>query len=84
VKLLLILLILYVFYRLFLRFLPGLIRLGMKGVLKKGGESRQGEAHDMAPCSRCGTYMSRDLALAQSGEYYCSEKCRNEGSTIAP
>lgn len=26
----------------------------------------------------CGTYVSPDSAIADGGEYFCSEKCRNE------
>ena len=26
----------------------------------------------------CGTYVSPDSAISDGGEYFCSEKCRNE------
>jgi hypothetical protein len=26
----------------------------------------------------CGTYVSPDSAISDRGEYFCSEKCRNE------
>jgi len=26
----------------------------------------------------CGTYVSPDSAIAEGGNYFCSEKCRNE------
>ena len=26
----------------------------------------------------CGTYVSRDSAISDGSEYFCSEKCRNE------
>lgn len=42
----------------------------------------QGEAHDMIPCFRCGTYVSKSAAHSGLAKSFCSEKCRNESSTI--
>ena len=73
-RLILFLLILYLLYRLTFRYLPTLVRFLLAGRSQKQKE----EAHDMIPCSTCGTYMSKGLAFPKSGRYFCSEKCRLE------
>jgi hypothetical protein len=74
-RLFLFLFILYVLYRLSFRYVPHLVRFLLKKVEKRARGSQKAEAHDMIACFTCGTYVSKGLALSESGRYFCSEKC---------
>jgi formylmethanofuran dehydrogenase subunit E len=74
-RLILFLLILYALYRLSFRYLPNLIRFFLKKVEERSRKFPKADAHDMVPCSTCGTYVSESSALSKSGRYFCSEKC---------
>lgn len=70
------LLILYLLYQLAFRYLPNLIRFFLKEAEKRSKRFPKADAHDMIPCSACGIYVSKNLALSESGRFFCSEKCR--------
>jgi len=77
-RLLQLLLISYLLYRLFLFLLPNLVRLLFKSTIKKQRGPSQQEAYDMLPCSRCGTFVSKAALFSKEGKSFCSEKCRDE------
>jgi len=50
----------------------------MSAGVRRTTPSREPPAMKLVRDPVCGTYVSPETAISDRGEYFCSEKCRNE------
>jgi hypothetical protein len=50
----------------------------ISGGARRTTASREPPAMKLVRDPVCGTYVSPETAISDRGEYFCSEKCRNE------